>query len=551
MSKLERKPEAALFFQDDDLKAQIFNLLKFQNLHIVDYGSPLELMDSGTSVEIAIVDDLIFSDAASDLYEMFAHQKRIDKIMYLGSMPDTSMFTWLHGVLHVSKILITPIEKETFQLEIEQLIANPKCSASSGFDTASGIVETARKTFSEVTPNILVRDDKLELRAALEQTKHRLRQAVSNDWDDLSQSVNSLFEPDSAVAIDMVVRKAHTLRGNSGSLDLQIVSQCAAKIEEFLKQFYDPKGHRNKILRSEILQLIDAGAKAINVVCPNSNSSVNRPDRTQKANPIVVLLVGDSLERCLALEKSFPEQSERIESLFEPIKIIEEIEFVYPDLIVLDLAMTSLSPYDLARHIRSDQRWTTIPVIALDSRPGSIFNTVSFPPGVYYHPAGTEFKSDGMSQLIDKHASLYNVFYSPSLHLLPFEAFINRCLEPLSQSINKRENFFVGVIRVFSESLPEESLLKIAEEFCSIIPAEAIRGVLNSSSFFYAMPGVSDSDFQNLQKLVQSKIEFWVAEYSQERYKGRCEFTEVRYPRDFKSVADLRVLLHEKYSEIK
>lgn len=74
-------------------------------------------------------------------------------------------------------------------------------------------------------------------------------------------------------------------------------------------------------------------------------------------------------------------QGLHVSVLNEPIKILQTLDEVEPDLLLLDVVMPGLSGYDLCRRLREIEKWNTLPVIFLTSKSDAQGRAAAFQAG--------------------------------------------------------------------------------------------------------------------------------------------------------------------------
>lgn len=94
-----------------------------------------------------------------------------------------------------------------------------------------------------------------------------------------------------------------------------------------------------------------------------------------------VLVVDDDRVLTSLIERVLGRYGMTVHSLNEPIRIIETLESVQPDLILLDVVMPGLSGYDLCRTLRAIDKWSKIPIIFLTSKSDAQGRAAAFQAG--------------------------------------------------------------------------------------------------------------------------------------------------------------------------
>ncbi len=94
-----------------------------------------------------------------------------------------------------------------------------------------------------------------------------------------------------------------------------------------------------------------------------------------------VLVVDDDRVLTTLIERVLGSYGMTVYALNEPIRIIETLERVQPDLILLDVIMPGLSGYDLCRTLRATDKWSKMPIIFLTSKSDAAGRQAAFQAG--------------------------------------------------------------------------------------------------------------------------------------------------------------------------
>jgi PleD family two-component response regulator len=103
-------------------------------------------------------------------------------------------------------------------------------------------------------------------------------------------------------------------------------------------------------------------------------------DLSFRSKPKVLVVDDDSaltdfVSRILSLE------GYNVETLNEPIRIIEALESCQPEVVVLDVIMPGLSGYDVCREIRNHERWRSLAVLFLTAKSNQEGRALAFRAG--------------------------------------------------------------------------------------------------------------------------------------------------------------------------
>lgn len=246
----------------------------------------------------------------------------------------------------------------------------------------------------------------------------------------------------------MSVRDARTVSGALGSMggalpDAIIIEALLPdgngyELAEQLRQL--PGGHRPVILIVSRLsgfvdkvKAIHCGADAYFEKTANWERMVARLRfllEKQRVEPYKILSVEDEPDQALFIKQFLESAGYNVRTCTDPRKIEESLAAFQPDLLLLDVVMPGVSGYEVARYVRQDDRYTTLPVVFLTAK-GSVDHVVeSAKSGVDAHlvkPVDPQLLLATVASHLERSRLLKSLIYRDGLtRLLTHSAFLEQ-----------------------------------------------------------------------------------------------------------------------------
>lgn len=314
-----------------------------------------------------------------------AHQKSFDLLSVDGLLPDFTGIDWIRKLRSFATHETTPVvfissmwidetlyNQLTGELKITQVIHKP-------------IVPMA---FAEQILGLLQRK---ELKNAVAQLKNRVSSAMGqltaryiselpDRFAELKAAIDG-SKSDNDLSAD-AISYAHKIRGTAGSFALQHLGNVAGEIEDTFRMapeasMKDAQFWTNiEMLFNKAHSMIPQPAKT----AMSASDVLPVGDTTQP--PLAKVLIMDDDAMCTQAVRIIL-QEHRIETfmLNEPVRILETMEKINPDLLLLDIMMPGISGLDVCKMLRTLPRWKDIPIIFLTAETSLDTRAVAFQAG--------------------------------------------------------------------------------------------------------------------------------------------------------------------------
>jgi len=344
---LERFKNARVIVDDDRVRTLISNILATERCSVTTSKSLAVTERAVETVDMFVVDDQLLTEAGS---KFCLEERRLrPEVKFVFVSRDWCAeedFLWLRDILGVSTQFIEPINEKVFVAGIRAALRGERQKVLP-MDESYGTIGGGEAHGDDPDSMALIAIQK------------RLRAKVLEEWkyfcsmvDDAANGGKSLseFEP--------LVKGAHKLRGSAGSLNLLRLSKCAGRIEDWLKMFMLRGDEHRDILVSAIREQMSAGNRSLELLEPIVQTGEGRSfdDEGDRAAPLLVLGVGDNEEQLLEIERLLADVASEFFGLSVPVKLLDEVELLKPNLILLHSAMTSVSVVDACTKVCSDLR---------------------------------------------------------------------------------------------------------------------------------------------------------------------------------------------------
>ncbi len=384
--------------KDSVTQDQLLSVLSSLNIHVHCCNSIEQYTVGNDDFELVFVDDQILDEPGLELILRLQEAEKSTKIVFLSSeWCAVATFCWLRDILNVSMVVFTPINPELLRMRLEQL---KRFDIS---DNAAVTVETIHDTAGsaasvEKDGDVEAENKKLIVQKSILETQKRLRLEVEKEWSDLSRLVFRVFDENETDQLQTLIREAHKLKGSSGSLALNRVSVCAGKIEKYLRLFSPLSANGRSLLKAEIFRQLTIGKNAMSLVEPAASRLIDHPDR---GNNVTILLVGESDRNLLLLEQAFGDCLSELVYLDDPIKLLEAMCSIEPDLVALSGEWRFLAVQDICRRLHEDERWNRASIILLQPEElGIAYGDLQIPDYVHCFPSLKRFEASELVNLV-------------------------------------------------------------------------------------------------------------------------------------------------------
>lgn len=344
---LERFKSACVFVDDDKVRNQICRILVSEKFRVTNSKTLAAAERASETADIVFGDDQLLSEAGS----RFCLEKR-------GLSPEAKFFfvskdwcgeedfVWLRDIVGVSTQFIEPINEKVIVAGIRAALMSEE-----KLQTVLPVDET--RSTKGGGERLVDDPDSMALIAIQEQ----LRERVVEEWKYFRSMVDDEAHGDRSLAeFEPLIKIAHKLRGSAGSLNLIQLSKCAGRIEDWLKMFRLRGNEHRDILVSAIRDQISSGDRSLELLEPIVQIGQGRSfdDDGDRAAPLVVLGVGDNDEQLSEIEMLLADVASEFFGLSVPVKLLDEVELLKPNLIILHSGMSSVSVVDACAKICSN-----------------------------------------------------------------------------------------------------------------------------------------------------------------------------------------------------
>lgn len=427
-----RNANCVLILDDDDhFRGLIGGMLKMHGYEVKEARTAGEASQLiiGEEPGAAIVDyKLPGTDGLTWITQIREQGLDFPIIFVSGLWCDEPTFNWMRNVLRVSLIIQKPLVPELFMHTIEGVLPPRYQPRSVGMYTAPEPVreiDHADLLNNESPAVILKRVVELmaepdmdpstiaELQALKEAAETQLLIAQVREiyaaelpglWQELVDLVDRMREETGNLEhwVDAAAL-AHKVKGSSGTCGLPEISHIAEMLEDVFADSHPRTGNRTVPAWTRIQQLLNDGtriadeisqtyAEAVEAVETPAGGAANdthidvEPAAGANTAEFVygdavgktkVLCVDDDRLLTGFVEAVLRKKGFAVQSLNLPIKILDVLDEVNPDIILLDAVMPGLSGYEVCRMLKSHDRWQNVPVIFMTanscSRRGAAF----------------------------------------------------------------------------------------------------------------------------------------------------------------------------------
>ncbi|HEV2212424.1 MAG TPA: response regulator, partial [Gammaproteobacteria bacterium] len=120
-----------------------------------------------------------------------------------------------------------------------------------------------------------------------------------------------------------------------------------------------------------ILLILDVGALARSVAAPEAEQIVVEEREVPKEDTrSLVMVVDDSITVRRVTQRLLERYNMRVVTAKDGVDALATLQETIPDVMLLDIEMPRMDGYELAQHMRNDERFKNIPIIMITSRTG-------------------------------------------------------------------------------------------------------------------------------------------------------------------------------------
>jgi len=272
----------------------------------------------------------------------------------------------------------------TLEQQLQALLAKPDASAAERqeVDKALSALERAIEAACQTTPG---QDTPATVPESVMEKRNAYRIAVVEDDPDQAAHLKNWLEQQGYSAEVFENPDTYTQRtdGHSCHLILLDISFPQGPLEGvgWLERMKSRAGENTPVImmssRSDMVARLRALRAGSDIYLTKPIDMGVLEKRIQQllestaATPPRILWVDDDTDLLAYYQSMLSEAGYEVEGLSQPVRILERIEKFQPDAIVLDHDMPGCQGMELAKVLRQDARYMTIPILFVSASPGS------------------------------------------------------------------------------------------------------------------------------------------------------------------------------------
>jgi diguanylate cyclase (GGDEF)-like protein len=350
-------PPKTLLVVDDDpeFRALIRPALEGRGLVVVEAASGQAAGEAlvRAQPDLIIVDGLLPDMKGITWIERLrATGNRVPVIFVSSFWKDLHSFRRLTQELGVAVVSHKPVSAALLAQQVEQVLGTP------GEPEVELVIE-------EEAPVDELAELRHEYRRALPEKVEALTRAVAASRLDGSR------RPEARAL-------AHRLRGTAGSFGAGDIGEMAGRIEDLLVRIGEAASEELwRRVDREILLLTQAVRAANGEPLPEAP-----PSATARLRGGRVLIVDDDADFARHTAALLAAEGATVTHLADPLRVLEVLDEVEPELVLLDSIMPGMNGLDVCRMMRTIPRWQDLPVIFVTVETGLEVRLAAFEAGV-------------------------------------------------------------------------------------------------------------------------------------------------------------------------
>lgn len=385
MASARMKP--ILIVDDDQYFRQLLTeILQANGFPVAEARSAKEAMSLVSNASLAIIDyRLPETDGMTLIAQIRDAGNQVPVVFVSGTWCDAKTFNRLRNLLRVSLVLQKPIDANLFLQQIEGLlpvgrqqpistVGSPRASFTNlpqqeyaqNLMERTGVASGDHEPFepaqeaefeapslagdAELMAHLQQMNKKLAVEAKIREAQAELAKQMPGEWSKLSQAVSKLqADPSSSEKREAVLGLAHRLKGTSGSLGLDKVSQCGGQVESLVAMLDPDNSTEHELLWSEIFRHLADGETAMRVA--GLVEVGQSAGRRFSAGRVLVLASEEAIgERLKQLDSLIDIEVTRVE---KPVDAVVKSTFTRFDAAIVDLGLISKSAaFSVAKEVR-------------------------------------------------------------------------------------------------------------------------------------------------------------------------------------------------------
>lgn len=368
--------------------------------------------------DLAIIDyRMPGSDGANFIKELREKNYRFPIIFCSGSGIDHKTFAAMRNIYQVDMIIQKPIHPEMFVQQIAELFEQQKGKTRTETDAISKPLPAAEaepcKSIEDeaiISINNRSLDDFLlqehllpepneeklaeespphnateEADRAMKETEEAIAELaciylleVPNELEQMTTEISVAAEKGDASSLSKASYRAHQIKGTSGSLGFDALSQIGSALEKKLIAVGKSDLTCDNLYWEEILALVEQAKEwianklaeinpattEVEIETNDSEQSKHNHEHSRVLPPRVLIVASDQ-ELIGTLTNGLEEERMAVTSLCSSMEAFSVLDDCQPELVLLQETMPSVSGNDICRMIRCNSRWKALPILIL------------------------------------------------------------------------------------------------------------------------------------------------------------------------------------------
>jgi DNA-binding response OmpR family regulator len=398
--KLDRQLKI-LIVDDDAFFRQLLNrILSDAGYKVIETSSVGDAICALNQLpDLAIIDYLMpGSNGANFIKELRANYYRFPIVFCSGAVIDNDTFASMVKTYQVDMIIQKPIHPEMFVQQIAELF-EPR-------DDRTRLAELEAELERDLQPDLLLEakgaainenkqltEDLLQQDLLLPETEgaraiRETEEAIAelgciyllelpNELEQITTEILTAAQKGDASSLGKASYRAHQIKGTSGSLGFDALSQIGSALEKQLIAMGKLDLTGEELNWEGILALVEQAKTWIENKLAELNSAapgrIKTTDLDQSKTdsaksrvlPPRVLIVASDQELICTLTSGLEEERMAVTSLTSSMEAFSVLDDFQPELVLLQETMPSVSGNDVCRMIRCNSRWKALPILIL------------------------------------------------------------------------------------------------------------------------------------------------------------------------------------------
>ncbi len=386
-----------LIVDDDAFFRQLLNrILSAAGYKVIETSSVRDAICALSQVpDLAIIDYLMpGSDGANFIKELRANYYRFPIVFCSGAVIGNETFASMVKTYQVDMIIQKPIHPEMFVQQIAELF-EPRYDRASLDELEAELEQNPQTGLSlkekeatlnenkQLTEDFLQQDPLLtetEAARVIRETEEAIAELgciylleLPNELEQMTTEILTAAEKGDASSLGKASYRAHQIKGTSGSLGFDALSQIGSAIEEQLIAMGKLDLTGEELNWDETLALVEQARTWIETKLAELNSeakpaTIETTDNAKVKSRVLpprVLIVASDQELIGTLTSGLEQEHMAVTSLTSSMEAFSVLDDFQPELVLLQETMPNVSGNDICRMIRCNSRWKALPILIL------------------------------------------------------------------------------------------------------------------------------------------------------------------------------------------